>query len=435
MKRTGKIFLSVLVLLCFLVSCGGKKDAAKKDNEQQTEALFAVNTMKIQRDNISDYIKLTGDVQAKRNIQVFPDQSGKISNIDVKIGQSVAKGQRIMEVNPSRPGMIYALSPVIAPISGVITSLPYKVGDTVSMQTPVAKVGNLDSLEIIANVAEKYISKMKVGLNVAIMVDAYPNTPINGSVYEVSPIVDEVSRTLEVKIEPKGANAALLKHGMYANIKIFTENKKNRVVIPSSCIITRYGEQSVFVIRDLPTEISNVTISKLLSTSTDDEKALILRYFPRILPASFRGDVFETKILRSLEKRNEERAILLSLYQKDEENNLYKLKEHGSFNSDCEKAWNVFLELGQVYVLPVSKIFKSSISEDEQLRSILIEKDVIEKTTKFVEKRIIESGIQIDNKTEVNNGLLPDEEIVYSGQSLLENNAKVKIVQLLNIVY
>lgn len=435
MKRTGKIFLSVLVLLCFLVSCGGKKDAAKKDNEQQTEALFAVNTMKIQRGNISDYIKLTGDVQAKRNIQVFPDQSGKISNIDVKIGQSVAKGQRIMEVNPSRPGMIYALSPVIAPISGVITSLPYKVGDTVSMQTPVAKVGNLDSLEIIANVAEKYISKMKVGLNVAIMVDAYPNTPINGSVYEVSPIVDEVSRTLEVKIEPKGANAALLKHGMYANIKIFTKNKKNRVVIPSSCIITRYGEQSVFVIRDLPTEISNVTISKLLSTSTDDEKALILRYFPRILPASFRGDVFETKILRSLEKRNEERAILLSLYQKDEENNLYKLKEHGSFNSDCEKAWNVFLELGQVYVLPVSKIFKSSISEDEQLRSILIEKDVIEKTTKFVEKRIIESGIQIDNKTEVNNGLLPDEEIVYSGQSLLENNAKVKIVQLLNIVY
>ena len=62
-------------------------------------------------------------------------------------------------------------------------------------------------------------------------------------------------------------------------------------------------------------------------------------------------------------------------------------------------------------------------------------KKIIEQTTKFAEKRIIESGIQIDNKTEVIKGLLPDEEIVYSGQSLLENNAKVKIVQLLNIVY
>jgi hypothetical protein len=153
------------------------------------------------------------------------------------------------------------------------------------------------------------------------------------------------------------------------------------------------------------------------------------------LPDSFRGDVFETKILRSLEKRNDDKAILASLYQKDEENNLYKLKPQGSFNSDCEKAWNVFLELGQNYVLPVSKIFKSSISEDEQLRSILIDKKIIEQTTKFAEKRIIESGIQIDNKTEVIKGLLPDEEIVYSGQSLLENNAKVKIVQLLNIVY
>lgn len=434
MKRISKIFLSVLALSFLLFSCGGKKNAAQT-NGQQTDALFAVNTMKIQNSNISDYIKLTGDVQAKRNIQVFPDQSGKISSIDVKIGQSVVKGQRIMEINPSRPGMIYALSPVIAPISGVVTVLPYKVGDTVSMQTPVAKVGNLNSLEIIANVSEKYISKMKVGLNVAIMVDAYPNTPISGTVYEVSPIVDEISRTIEVKIDPKGENIGLLKHGMYANIKIFTENKKNRVVIPSSCIITRYGEQSVFVIRELPTEISNVTISKILATSTDDQKALILRYFPRVLPESFRGDVFETKILRSLEKRTEDRAILLALYQKDAENNAYRLKEQGSFNSDCEKAWNIFLELGQNYVLPASKVFKSSISEDEQLRSILIEKGIIENTTKFAEKRTIESGIQIDNKTEVIKGLLPDEEIVYSGQALLENNAKVKIVQLLNIVY
>lgn len=254
MKKISKIFFSTLAI-CLLVSCGGKKDEAKAAAEVQPEALFAVNTMKIKRSNISDYIKLTGNVQAKRNIQVFPDQAGKISSIDVKIGQSVAKGQKIMEVNPSRPGMVYALSPVIAPIAGVITSLPYKVGDTVSMQTPVAKVGNLDSLEIVANVAEKYISKMKMGLNVAITVDAYPNTAINGNVYEVSPVVDEMSRTLEVKIEPKGANAALLKHGMYANIKIYTENKHNRVVIPTSCIITRYGEQSVFVIRELPTEI------------------------------------------------------------------------------------------------------------------------------------------------------------------------------------
>ena len=53
----------------------------------------------------------------------------------------------------------------------------------------------------------------------------------------------------------------------------------------------------------------------------------------------------------------------------------------------------------------------------------------------LMHERVIESGIQIDNKTEVIKGLLPDEEIVYSGQSLLENNAKVKIVQLLNIVY
>ena len=69
MKRNSKIFFSVLAVSCLLVSCGGKKEDSKKNNEQVAEALFAVNTMKIKRSNISDYIKLTGNVQAKRNIQ------------------------------------------------------------------------------------------------------------------------------------------------------------------------------------------------------------------------------------------------------------------------------------------------------------------------------------------------------------------------------
>ena len=77
MKKISKIFFSTLAI-CLLVSCGGKKDEAKAAAEVQPEALFAVNTMKIKRSNISDYIKLTGNVQAKRNIQVFPDQAGKI---------------------------------------------------------------------------------------------------------------------------------------------------------------------------------------------------------------------------------------------------------------------------------------------------------------------------------------------------------------------
>ena len=61
MKKISRIFLGALTLTSLLVSCGGKKDAGKAGAEQQqAEALFAVNTMKIKRSNISDYIKLTG---------------------------------------------------------------------------------------------------------------------------------------------------------------------------------------------------------------------------------------------------------------------------------------------------------------------------------------------------------------------------------------
>ena len=259
-KKVGKIV--VLLLLAALLGIGiyfglerfgsennGKAIAGAEgpagDTEQET--VFAVSTTKAVQGQIKDYIDVNGDVVTKTRVDTYPDTAGKLSGLYVEVGDRVRKDQVIAEVDPSRPGMQFSASPVKAPISGMITSLPVQVGSTVSQQMTVAQVSKMDDLELRVHVAERFISKMQVGLSAEIKFEAYPSREFTGRVREISPVVDPVSRTLELKISISDG-ADILKAGMFGEVKIVTEEKSNVVKIPSDSLVRRFGDDFVFVV-------------------------------------------------------------------------------------------------------------------------------------------------------------------------------------------
>lgn len=242
MSKKIKLFLNVLFVFILLLSC-----KSNKENEK-AETIFAVETTKVIKGEINDFIELNGDIKAKDEVDIYPEIGGKYISInEIKLGQNVYKDQIIAYVDPSKPGMDYKPSPVRSAISGVITSLPIKSGTTVTIQTSVAKVGKIEELEIITNVSEKYLSKMKVKLPVIITTQAYPDKKINGFVKELSPVVDPNTRMMEVKIS-FSEKSDIIKPGMFAEIKIITEKKDDIVKIPEESLIKRYGIYYVFVV-------------------------------------------------------------------------------------------------------------------------------------------------------------------------------------------
>ncbi len=432
--------LLIILLMCGLTLCGcknnGKAAADKPGTQSQKKdekSVFAVDVIKVVRGEFNDYIKLYGNMQSKRNVKVFPDQNGKVANLYVKLGQTVKKGTKLMDIDPSKPGMTYANSPVFAPVGGSITSLPFKIGETVSVQSAVASIGQLDSLEVVSNVAEKYISKMKEGLSVYISVDAYHDMTFKAVTSEISPVVDEISRTLEVKADIKDPNSQMLKPGMYANLKVITEYKANAFKIPSECVIRRYGNTFVYVIVQIPTMITNKDLDFLLQGATMEQQQILLKYFPRTLPSELRTDIFEYNILKSLESTPADQEILKSIYTYDKEKEMY-VTPNKSFGQKEQRAWDIFISLDREYNISTPMKVRTDKSQDLDLRELLIEKEFIDKETLFAEKRFVGAGIEIDNKVEITKGLKQDEMVVYSGQSLLEDNARVKIVQTLNIL-
>ena len=255
--RTAILALSVLASFLF-TSCQAKKTNAKTE-EKEVETIYAVSTFKTSKGNLDDYLEFGGDVASVNEVMVLPDQAGKITNILVKVGDMVRKDQVIAYVNPLRAGVVYNDSPVKAPISGRVTSLPVTVGSTVSQSSSVAKVARTDDLEIRISIAERFISRIADGQRATLTFDAYPSEVFGAKVFEVSPVLDTATRTMGVKLRLDPPDSRV-KVGMYGRVRLVTESAKNAIIVPSSAIITREGKEYVFVLNEETINDENPTV-------------------------------------------------------------------------------------------------------------------------------------------------------------------------------
>jgi len=242
------VLLTVLITLIFIEGCTNiRKEKPVTTVEEAQTTVFAVSTTLSVEGEIKDYLQLNGDIAAKTTVDTFADTAGKIKNLYVKIGDTVRKDQVIAEVDPSRPGMTFAASPVKASISGTVTEVPLQIGSVVTPNLPIARISKMDELQLVVYVAERFISKLKIGLPAIITSEAYPSISFEGKIHEISPVVDKASRTIEVKLNLKDPEKRL-KSGMFAKIKLITEEKGGIVKIPPEALINRFGESYVFII-------------------------------------------------------------------------------------------------------------------------------------------------------------------------------------------
>jgi multidrug efflux pump subunit AcrA (membrane-fusion protein) len=255
MLIAGTLVVVLLVVAAFVVIrmmdpakvAERKSKAAGADTE--TETVFPVNTYKVLDGRLVDFLDVNGDIISTGSVDVYPDTMGKIVHVYVKLGSRVTKGQLIAEIDPSRPGMTYANSPIRAPASGTITMINDNLGSMVSAQMPVAAIGNLTRLEIRSFIPERFISKVLLGQKALFNLEAYPGVDFDAVVDQVSPIVDPISRTMEVRLRITDPDNRI-KAGMFSKVRITTEIKQKVVLVPSEAILTRFGEKQVYVVKD-----------------------------------------------------------------------------------------------------------------------------------------------------------------------------------------
>ncbi len=247
---------------------GGRPGESGRGDPGQARPGFSVRAAFVERITLQDYLQVNGDVQAETKVDVYGGIGGRIVGLSVELGSRVAKGQLIAEIDPSRPGEEYALNQVFSPITGTVTAVNVSVGSTVGTSTPLATVGIVDRLAVIARVSERDVGNLAVGQAASATLAAFPGASFPLRVARLSPVVDPSSRSKEVKLAFEKPDARV-NPGMFAKLVIYTERLADRIVVPELAVIERNKRKLVFVVKDdAKVEEREISVGKTIDGAT-----------------------------------------------------------------------------------------------------------------------------------------------------------------------
>lgn len=207
----------------------------------------SVRVMNVQLVDLQNTIVGNGNVVDPSSIDVYSEVNGTLTTLSVSLGQRVEKDQVLGTVDPSRAGVTYKQSVLKAPVAGTILLLPFVQGSNVSMQAPIARIGLLEDLEVVLDIAERHIGTVGIGTKAELSFKAFPDQVFQAEVIRLSPVLNPATRTLEIALklqDPEGK----VKSGMFPSVVLFTERLEDVLAIPRSALLYSGNQAYVFTV-------------------------------------------------------------------------------------------------------------------------------------------------------------------------------------------
>jgi membrane fusion protein, multidrug efflux system len=141
-----------------------------------------------------------------------------------------------------------------APFSGIVGARQISPGQVIGKNTVLTWLVDLNPVKAEFNVPERYVSRLRPGQLVEILVAAYPGRRFAGEVFFVSPHMDQSTRTAVVKANVPNPIFEL-RSGMFANLELILEERDDAVVIPEVGIqrLVEGNRAMVFLVNDTDT--------------------------------------------------------------------------------------------------------------------------------------------------------------------------------------
>jgi len=122
---------------------------------------------------------------------------------------------------------------ITAPFAGIVTKRYLDPGAVISpLTTTLFTLMDLDQMKIIINVLERDIPRVRMGLEAAVRVDAFPGKAFTGHVTKYSEAVDLATRTMAVEIDIPNPEH-LLRPGMFANVSLNVGEHADALTLPT----------------------------------------------------------------------------------------------------------------------------------------------------------------------------------------------------------
>ncbi len=242
------------------VEAGTRTEDIRQAEEAVKQAQSRFNNAKFQRER----------VEALYQRQVISKKEMDLSEMDYKVAEAqLASAEQHLkmfkegarpEVKEASLGKLKEMeailaqeqirlqnTQIVAPFSGEIVRKNVDSGALVSSSTPLVTLVHTDTLKVLANVLEKDIALIKLGMRVKILTEAYPEEPFEGTFVRMNKALDLATRTLQVEINISNPGH-LLRPGMFARVEVALKEKPDALAIPREAVIEEGGKQFVFAI-------------------------------------------------------------------------------------------------------------------------------------------------------------------------------------------
>jgi RND family efflux transporter MFP subunit len=264
-----------------------------------------VTAFRAQTNKFDHFLEIQGNVATKKNIILYPEYSGLLSEVLVNEGQRVTKGQLLAKIDDG--GMAQQLAQMKvqlslaettferqerlwnqkigseleylqskatyegqqnavdqmksqlektslrAPFSGVIDDIITDQGTVVGAGTSqIIRIVNLDKMYIEAEVPESYLGSIVPGKTAEVFFPVLAET-LETRVHQVSNFINPSNRTFKITILIPN-NDEHIKPNLTAKIKINDYSSQDALLIPQSIISENaMGEQYIFLLKDVNT--------------------------------------------------------------------------------------------------------------------------------------------------------------------------------------
>jgi multidrug efflux pump subunit AcrA (membrane-fusion protein) len=239
MKQAGKwaLIITGLLILCGITACANKPK----------ETVFNVSEIKLAKQKVPHVLIVQGVLEGDPQVKVYPQVSGKFAKNAVAEGASVNKDDVVAYIDRDQIGYKYALAPVKAPVSGIVTKLYYiDRGDQAGPQMPVAEIANEDNVKVVFNLGQDDLLAVQKGQKAQIFFAEDQAFYLDGVVNSVPPVIDtDIMAGTVVVTAPNKART--MKIGMSVNVEILTE-EKDSYMVPEQAVLP--GADGVYIYED-----------------------------------------------------------------------------------------------------------------------------------------------------------------------------------------
>ena len=273
-----------------------EKDIAKENPVVASVKSKDVGVQEITPRKFDHYIQTQGKIDSEDNIMVSAKSMGVITQVFVREGDQVAKGQTLAQIDNTlmvrsidelKAGLELAntvynrqknlwdqkigtevqflqaknnkeglekrlatmneqldMTRIKSLINGTVDAVNVKVGENAAPGAPAFRVINTDRLKVVAGVSESFITSIKKGNKVLVEISD-TGKKIEATVSFVGRNIDQLSRTFPVEVAlPTSAD---LRPNMTAVIRVIFHSEPAALCVPVNVVQDINGEKVVYV--------------------------------------------------------------------------------------------------------------------------------------------------------------------------------------------